>query len=250
LKRKTSKPKIVLVLPAYNAASRLPDFLKKIPRRLFSSIILVDDRSTDNTYELAQEYPFLSVYQTRKNLGYGGNMKQCIMIALKKRARVIVELHPDDEYGTDAIRPAIEKIEGGAGLVLGNRFANRSNPMRSGMFLWKYPFLKLLNGMNNMVLGTRIPDLHQGFRVYGRRFLETARFERNSNDYLFSFEIILQALHHRFKIRSVPVSTHYRGKKRGASLLNCIRYTLQTFQSVLKYLVANMGMYSKQFPKP
>ncbi|MEX1997849.1 MAG: glycosyltransferase family 2 protein [Candidatus Andersenbacteria bacterium] len=224
--------KVVAVLPAYRASKTLVPFLQTLPQNLFSKIILVDDSSPDRTYEIARRQKGIEVYQTPTHLGYGGNIKLCFKKALEAGADVIVEIHPDGEYLPNGIVPALKKVEEGAWLVLGNRFTQETHPLKSGMFWWKYPFIKVINSVHNLLLGTRIPDLHQGFRVYSKKLLTQINFEVNSNGYLFFFEILLQALFKGATIKSVPVGTHYRGAKRGAYLRYSVSYTLASFKLI------------------
>lgn len=240
------KNSIVLILPAYNAEKTLIPFLAKLPKKIFSKIIFVDDCSSDNTYNVAKKQKGIVVYKTPSNLGYGGNLKYCLNLALKNGAEVIVELHPDGEYGTDGILPAIEKIKKGAGMVLGNRFAK--NVKHPGMLFWKKPFIEGLTVIDNLILGTNVGDMHQGFRVYSSKLLENIPYKNDRDGYIFSFEIIAQAVYNGFKIGSVPVSTIYSGKKKGAKPIPAVIYSMQTFGVCIKYLLAKLGITSALFP--
>lgn len=245
-KKPKMNKKVVLILPAYNASYTLKPFLNRLPKNIFAEIILVDDCSTDGTYELAKKQKDISVFQTLQNLGYGGNLKFCLGKALEKGADIIIELHPDGEYAPDGIKPAIQKIEKGAKLILGER----KNLLSSGFPLWKYPFVKLLNFIDNLILGSSIVDLHQGFRVYSRELLEKVNFRAGSNNYIFSFEIIVQTIFQKLKIETVPVTVKYQGKKRGANLRPSIYYTLGTFLVSFFFLLAKLGLKSTLFAKP
>lgn len=225
-------PRIIAILPAYNAAKTLASFCKKMPKGLFKEVILIDDASEDETFKLAKKVKGIKVFRNNKNLGYGGNMKRCLDLALKSGADIIIELHPDGEYGFDGIIPAMKQIRKGAKFVLGNRFSN--NPLNHGMPFWKYPFAKGLSLIANLILGTKIPDLHQGFRVYTKEMLTQINFRKCSNDYLFSFEIITQAVFQKIPIASIPVTVHYTGNKRGASLSSSIAYSLGVLKILLK----------------
>lgn len=229
------KSKIILILPAFNAAKTLRPFLASLPTQLFDEIMLSDDSSPDTTYQLAKKYTGITVYQTPRNLGYGGNLKFLFQKALDAGGEVIIELHPDGEYTSDGIEPALNAVREGAQLVLGNRFSKGSHALRTGMYLWKYPFNRLLNWLTSRVVGQQNPDWHQGFRVYTRSLLLSLPYQGNSNSYLFSLEIILQSLAKNLKISSVPVTTSYTGKKRGASLRNSVMYVLQSLVLLLRY---------------
>jgi glycosyltransferase involved in cell wall biosynthesis len=245
MKRKISK--IIAVLPAYNASKTLVPLLEHLPKNIFAEIVIVDDSSGDNTYELAKKQPGVKVFKTARNLGYGGSIKLCFEKALELGADLIVEIHPDGEYSPDSIPEAIGKIENGADLVLGNRFTKETNPLKSGMFWWKFPLIRSLNFIHNLILGRSIPDLHEGFRVYHANLLKKSPFKNNSNDYSFTFEIIMQAIFHNLKIVSVPVKTHYAGEKRGASLKNCLIYSIETFIILAIYFFAKRGVRTSLF---
>ena len=162
--------KIFAILISYNAEKTLEKFYKNFPKHLFSKIILVDDASHDRTYYLAKKLGIKS-YRNPKNLGYGGNMKRAMSIGLKLGGDVLVDIHPDGEYKPSAIVPALKKIEKGALLVLGNRFHSSNDPLKSGMYVWKYFPIKILNFISRLILGLKINDYHQGFRVYTRELL-------------------------------------------------------------------------------
>lgn len=240
--------KIFAVFISYNASKTLENFYKEFPKNLFDGIILVDDASQDNTYELAKKLGIES-YRNPVNLGYGGNLKIAIKIALEKGADVIIDMHPDGEYKPTAIPSAIREIELGADLVLGNRFDKGKSPLQNGMYWWKIPPIKLLNKIDQLILGIKINDFHQGFRVYTRELLEKVNFEANSNDYLFSFEIIVQAVYNRLKIAQVPVETSYTGEKRGASLKNCLKYSFGTFWTLFLFILAKLSFKTALFKK-
>jgi glycosyltransferase involved in cell wall biosynthesis len=236
------KPKIIAVLPAYQAEHTLIPFLKILPKEVFDHIILSDDSSSDKTLEIAKEQKDIMVFRTPENLGYGGNMKFCLAKALEMEGDILIEIHPDGEYLPDGIRKAISEVEKGAQLVLGNRFT-RGKP--EGMYLWKYIPSRILTWVDNVVLGTAIPDVHQGFRVYTKDFLQQVNFEANNNDYAFTFQILLQALFYNVPLKSVPVTAVYQGEKRGASLTHSFVYTIKTFWIVTQYLLAKRGVKAK-----
>jgi glycosyltransferase involved in cell wall biosynthesis len=229
--------KIIAVFIAYNAAGTLEDFYKLFPTYIVDEIILVDDSSKDNTYDLAKKLG-ISSYQNETNLGYGGNMKRALRIALEKGADIVIDIHPDGEYSPAAIPGALKEIDLGASFVLGNRFYDTKAPLLSGMRIWKFFPIIVLNKIAKWILGVKIDDLHQGFRVYSRTLLENVNFETNSNGYLFSFEIIAQAAYKKMTISQVPIQTNYTGKKRGASFSNSLQYSIGIFKVLFLYLLA------------
>ncbi|MBI2196465.1 glycosyltransferase family 2 protein [Candidatus Daviesbacteria bacterium] len=243
------KRKIVAVFIAYNAAKTLEKFYKNFPKKLVDEIILVDDASKDNTFELAKKIKITS-YKNPLNLGYGGNMKRALNLAIESGAEIIIDIHPDGEYKTSAIPQALKEIKAGSEFVLGNRFTSLDNPLRSGMYFWKWIPIRTLNFIDKIILRVDLDDFHQGFRVYTKKMLKKINYEVNSNNYLFSFELIAQAVYHGIKVSQVPVETSYTGNKRGASLKNSIKYSLGTFKILLFYILARMGFVTELFKKP
>lgn len=242
------KKKIIVIFIAYNAALTIESFYRNFPKQFSDEIILVDDCSKDDTYKISKRLGIQS-YRNPINLGYGGNMKRAFDIALGKKADIIIDIHPDGEYIPTAIPEALKRIHEGNHLVLGNRFSNLTQPIKSGMRIWKFIPLRLLNSIDSLVFGVRLKDFHQGFRVYTSDLLKKLNFHENSNDYLFSFEIIAQAIFIKAKISQVPVETSYTGKKRGASLKNSIKYSLGTFKVLLMFILAKLGFRIKLFRK-
>lgn len=241
--------KIIAVLLAYNASKTLANFYKNFPKNLVDEIILVDDASKDNTFELAKKLGIIS-YRNPVNLGYGGNMKKALSIALERGADILIDIHPDGEYKPSAIPEALKKIQEGNQFVLGNRFTSLLKPIKSGMYIWKLIPLRLLNSLDSLVFGVRLNDFHQGFRIYTNSMLSKINYTENSNDYLFSFELIAQAIYKKIKISQVPVETIYTGRKRGASLKSSIKYSLGTFKILLYFILARLGFKIRLFQKP
>lgn len=220
--------KIIAIFIALNAQESLKAFYRNFPTHLVDQIILVDDDSDDNTFQIAKDLGIVS-YKNKTRLGYGGNMKRALTLALRNGADIIIDLHPDGEYKPNAIPQALKEIKQGKQFILGNRFYKLNRPLKSGMRVWKFFPLVLLNYIHKLILQAPIDDFHQGFRVYTRKMLEQIDYQNNSNDYLFSFEIIVQAIRKKIPMAQVPVQTSYRGKKRGASIKNSIKYFIGTF---------------------
>ncbi|MEK7138471.1 MAG: glycosyltransferase family 2 protein [Patescibacteria group bacterium] len=244
-----TKPKIIAIFIAYKAARELENFYRSFPKELFDEIILVDDNSKDNTFELSSSIGIES-YENPTNLGYGGNLKRALLIALQKEADIIVDIHPDGEYKPSAIVPAIEAIKDGSEFVLGNRFFKGHKPTENGMYTWKLLPLMMLGWISKVVLRLPIDDYHQGFRVYTRKLLEEVNFKANSNDYAFSIELLAQAAFYNIRTSLVPVEVSYTGDKRGASLKNSIIYSLRTLKVLFLYTVAKCGFTHPLFHKP
>ncbi|MBI5494417.1 MAG: glycosyltransferase family 2 protein [Deltaproteobacteria bacterium] len=240
------EPHVGAIFIAYNAATTLEQFWKDFPRDRVRTAILVDDASRDGTFELAQRLGIQS-YRNAVNLGYGGNMKRALSIARELGMDIIIDLHPDGEYDPAAVPLALERMKAGADFVLGNRFRTTTAPLQSGMYVWKLLPIVVLNAVARFVLAVPLQDLHQGFRVYSRRLVTELDYEQCSNGYLFSFELIAQAVLAGKRIDQVPVQTRYTGKKRGASLKDSMVYSLGVFRVLALFLLARAGLRTRLF---
>jgi glycosyltransferase involved in cell wall biosynthesis len=205
----TPRPKTVVVMPALNAAKTLAETVSQIPPGVADEMILVDDRSTDETVALARELGVHVVWHPH-NVGYGGNQKTCYLEALQRGAEIVVMLHPDGQYEPSLIPKLIAPIANGqADLVLGTRMAEPGAAKRAGMPLYKRVANRALTTLENTIMGTELTDLHTGYRAYGRDLLLTIPFLRNSIDFVFDSEVLMQASHFGFRIAEVPARTRY-----------------------------------------
>jgi glycosyltransferase involved in cell wall biosynthesis len=201
--------KIVVVMPALNAARTLESTVSLIPRDVVDEIIVVDDASTDGTIQIAHDLGVRLIWHPH-NVGYGGNQKTCYLEALRRGADVVVMLHPDGQYEPTLIPKLIEPIlEDRADLVLGSRLAEPGMALDGGMPRYKYAANRFLTTIENHVLSTRLSELHTGYRAFSRRVLLTVPFLRNSLDFSFDSEILMQAAHFGFRIAEVPARSRY-----------------------------------------
>jgi glycosyltransferase involved in cell wall biosynthesis len=201
--------KIVVVMPALNAARTLRSTVSLIPREFVDEIIVVDDASSDSTVEIAHELGVRLIWHPH-NVGYGGNQKTCYLEALQRGADVVVMLHPDGQYEPTLIPKLVEPIlEDQADLVLGSRLAEPGMALAGGMPRYKYVANRFLTTIENRVLSTELSELHTGYRAFSRRVLLTVPFLRNSLDFSFDSEILMQAVHFGFRIAEVPAPSRY-----------------------------------------
>ncbi len=204
-----TRGKTIVVMPALNAAKTLELTVSSIPRDVVEQVLLVDDRSTDETLEIARSLDVGVIWHPH-NVGYGGNQKTCYLEALQREADIIVMLHPDGQYEPALIPKLIEPIQAGnADLVLGSRMLVPGAAREAGMPLYKRVANRFLTTVENRVLGTRLTDLHTGYRAYSRELLLTVPFLRNSLDFSFDSELLMQASQFGFRIREVPARTRY-----------------------------------------
>jgi glycosyltransferase involved in cell wall biosynthesis len=229
-------PKIIVVMPAYNAAKTLRITHDAIPRQAVDQIILVDDASVDETLQIARELR-LTTFVHIRNFGYGANQKTCYTEALKEGADIVVMLHPDYQYDPKLLPELIAPIKGGeADIVLGSRFLGES-ALKQGMPWWKYLGNKLLTALENWTLGLKLSEYHTGYRAYSRRALEEIPFLLNSDKFVFDQEMLVQAAHLQLRITEVSVPTKYFPEASSASLVDSIIYGLSILFLLIRFVV-------------
>lgn len=234
--------KVVAVLPAYNAERTLAATVADFPPGCVDEIVLVDDGSTDRTAEIARRMG-LTVIVHEKNTGYGGNQKTCYRYALERGADVVVMIHPDYQYDARVIPHAVGFVELGiCDVVLGNRVRSRPEALACGMPWWKYVSNRGLTLVENTALGQNLGEWHSGFRVYRRKVLETVPFERNSDDFVFDTQFLVQAVHFGFRLGDVPVPVRYFAEASQINFKRSTRYGLATLATVGAYWLHRLGL--------
>jgi glycosyltransferase involved in cell wall biosynthesis len=227
--------KIIAVMPAYNAERTLAATLADFPPGSVDEVILVDDNSTDRTVEVAREMG-LTVVVHPENRGYGGNQKTCYRHALEHGADIVVMIHPDYQYDSRVIPHAIGFIELGiCDVVLGNRIRSRQEARSGGMPAYKYIANRFLTSVENFTLGQNLGDFHSGFRVYRREVLETIPFERNSDDFVFDTQFLVQAVRFGFRLGDIPVPVRYFDEASSINFRRSVKYGLGTLGAVARY---------------
>jgi glycosyltransferase involved in cell wall biosynthesis len=234
--------KVVAVMPAYNAERTLAATLADMPPGSLDEIILVDDGSQDRTVEVAREMG-LTVLAHPENRGYGGNQKSCYREALARGADVVVMIHPDYQYDSRVIPHAVGFIELGiCDVVLGSRIRSREEALRGGMPVWKYVSNRCLTAFENFALGQNLGDFHSGFRVYRREVLEKIPFERNSDDFVFDTQFLVQAVRLGFRLGDIPVPVRYFDEASSINFRRSVTYGLRTLTTVGSYWLDRLGI--------
>jgi glycosyltransferase involved in cell wall biosynthesis len=243
--------KVVVVMPAMNAALTLAQTVSNIPRDVVDEIILVDDHSTDDTVKLARSLPIHVVWHPH-NAGYGANQKTCYLEALQRGADVVVMLHPDGQYEPALIPRMIEPIlSGGADLVLGSRLAEPGMALRNGMPRWKYLANRGLTITENRIMGTHLTEAHTGYRAYSRKLLLTVPFLRNSIDFAFDSELIMQAAHFGLRIEEVPAAGRYFKDMSSVGFRTGVVYGTKTLWAGVRLMMHRSGIISsRKFKNP
>ena len=235
--RRREDVRIAIVMPAMNAARTLERTVAAIPAGWADDVILVDDKSTDETVDIARGLPIRVIWHPH-NVGYGGNQKTCYLEALQSGADVIVMLHPDGQYEPTLIPELVEPIiRGEADLVLGSRLAIPGAARAGGMPLYKYLSNRLLTRIENFAMRTALTDLHTGYRAYSREFLLGIPFLRNSLDFSFDSEVLLQAAAFGFRIIEVPTKSIYTDEASSISFWPASVYGLKTVSLVVRLLL-------------
>ena len=227
--------RVIIVMPAYNAARTLERTYADIPHNVVDRIILVDDVSRDDTVAIARQLG-LDVIIHRQNLGYGGNQKTCYDAALAAGADAVVMLHPDYQYDATRIPALVEPIlEGTRDLMLGSRFLG--DPLAGGMPRWKYVSNRFLTGVENLAFGLHLSEYHTGFRAYSRHLLESIPYRLNSDDFVFDQELVAQAVACGMRIGEIAVPTRYFEEASSVGFRRSVIYGLATMRVVLRYLL-------------
>lgn len=239
----SKEPKVIVVMPAYNAAQTLVDTYQQIPSGYVDRVILVDDGSIDDTALVATDLD-LDLIVHPHNAGYGANQKTCYMEALRHGADIVIMLHPDGQYDPQIIPDMIMAIREGKGdFVMGSRFMPPKAALAGGMPRYKYVSNRFLTAVENLVMGTSLSECHTGYRAYSRRLLEAVPFLRNSNNFVFDTEMIFQAHHFGFEFAEVPVSTKYFNEASSISFTASTIYGLSTLWVAGRYLLHRLKLW-------
>lgn len=231
------RKKVVVVMPAYNAAKTIKKTYQSIPKGLVSKILLVDDASSDKTVKIAKELG-LETFIHPTNLGYGGNQKTCYREALKLKPDIIVMIHPDYQYDPSLLEDLLRPIFAGRfDIMLGSRIRSRREALEGGMPWWKYLANRFLTLTENMVLGLTLSEYHTGFRAYSKKVLEKIPFGRFSNDFVFDQQILISSISYDFKIGEIPVPVRYFKEASSINFWRSLRYGFMTLATLLLFVL-------------
>ena len=234
--------RIVVVLPAYNAARTLAKTISEIDRTVVDDIILTDDASSDETVALAERLG-IAIHRHDKNRGYGGNQKTCYTAALASGADIIIMLHPDYQYSPKLV-PAMAAmiVSGHYDAVIASRILG-SGALEGGMPIWKYIANRILTFIENILLGQKFSEYHSGFRGWSRKLLETLPLERCSDDFVFDNQMIAQALYHGFHFSEISCPTRYFKEASSINLRRSIVYGFGVLATALYYRLTVSGLW-------
>jgi glycosyltransferase involved in cell wall biosynthesis len=235
--------KVVVVLPAYNAALTLEKTIREIPTDIVDEIVLVDDNSTDNTVEVARGLNIRHIVSHEKNKGYGGNQKSCYDRALELNADIIIMLHPDYQYTPLLLMPMISVIGNDLyPVVFGSRILGKG-ALKGGMPLYKYISNRVLTFIQNMLLNQKLSEYHTGYRAYSRNVLQTVPYQKNSDDFIFDNEMIAQIFYSGFEIAEITCPTKYFEEASSINLQRSITYGLGVLKVSFLYFFTRIGIF-------
>ena len=227
--------RIVVVMPAYNAASTLERTVREIPRDLVDEIVLVDDKSKDETVQVAKALGLEHVLQHDVNKGYGANQKTCYDYALTLGADIVVMLHPDYQYTPLLIESMTYMIANGLyPVVLASRILG-GDCLKGGMPYYKYFANRCLTFFQNLLLGEKLSEYHTGYRAYTREVLETIPYHTNSDDFIFDNQFLAQCFGYGFRIGEVSCPTKYFKEASSINFSRSVKYGLGVLGVSLGY---------------
>src|SRR5436189_3258659 len=242
--------KIVVVMPAYNAARTLQRTYDEVMAHgIVDFVIVVDDASHDDTVAIARTLERVQVEVHPENRGYGANQKTCYRLALAAGADIIIMIHPDYQY-TPALIPAMAALVA-SGLypcVLASRILG-GGALRGGMPLWKYISNRFLTLVENILIGAKLSEYHTGYRAFSRELLRKLPLEANSDDFVFDNQMLAQIVWQGYTIAEVSCPTKYFAEASSINFRRSVKYGFGCLATGLRFRLAKMGLLkSKLFP--
>ncbi|TAN40600.1 MAG: glycosyltransferase family 2 protein [Nitrospirae bacterium] len=237
--------KIVVVMPAYNAAMTLRQTYNELPHDYVDEVVLVDDASADHTSGVARELGITTIVHP-ENRGYGANQKTCYREAMRLGADIIVMVHPDYQYSPKLVTAMASMISSGHyDIVLASRILG-GQAVKGGMPRYKYVANRVLTMIDNLVLGVKLSEYHTGYRAFSRTVLETLPLDRNSDDFVFDNEMLVQAVFFGFRIGEISCPTKYFPEASSINFSRSVIYGMGVLATLMKYILHRTGL--KQSP--
>lgn len=239
--------KLVVVLPAYNAAKTIEKTYKEIPFDIVDDVILVDDRSSDNTVEVAGRLNIKHIVRHEKNKGYGGNQKSCYNKAREIGAEIVIMLHPDYQYTPKLIHSMSYLIaEGLYPVVFGSRILGKG-ALKGGMPWYKYVANRMLTLFQNTLIDQKLSEYHTGYRAFSREVLDAIPYELNSDDFIFDNQMVAQIFFAGFEVAEITCPTKYFDEASSINLSRSAVYGLGVLKVSLQYRLAKWGLYKPAY---
>ncbi len=239
--------KLVVVLPAYNAAKTIEKTFREIPFDIVDDVILVDDRSSDNTVEVGNRLNIKHIVQHEKNKGYGGNQKSCYNKAKEIGADIVIMLHPDYQYTPRLIHSMSYIIAQGLyPVVFGSRILGKG-ALKGGMPWYKYVANRILTLFQNTLINQKLSEYHTGYRAFSKEVLHTIPYELNSDDFIFDNQMVAQIFYAGFEIGEITCPTKYFDEASSINLSRSAIYGLGVLKVSLQYRLAKWGLYKPAY---
>ncbi len=236
--------KVIVVLPAYNAASTLEKTYREIPFEIVDEVVLCDDASKDNTLQKARQLGIRHTIQHEKNKGYGGNQKTLYNKALELEGDIVIMLHPDYQYTPRLIVPMVHLIaEGLYDTVLGSRILG-NGALKGGMPLYKYIANRLLTFVQNLLNGHKLSEYHTGYRAFSRKVLEQIPYNDNSDDFIFDNEMLSQIIYAGFNIAEITCPTKYFEEASSINFRRSVTYGLGVLKISFMHFLQRSGAWN------
>jgi glycosyltransferase involved in cell wall biosynthesis len=234
--------KLVIVLPAYNAAKTLEQTYREIPFDIVDAVVLVDDASKDETVQRGKELGITHIIRHEKNRGYGGNQKTCYDTALSLGADIVIMLHPDYQYTPKLITAMASIIANDVyPVVLGSRILG-NGALNGGMPLYKYISNRFLTLFQNVLMGQKLSEYHTGYRAFNREVLQAIDYHANSDDFIFDNEMLAQIFFAGFAIAEVTCPTKYFDEASSINFRRSTIYGLGVLRVSLCYFLEKLGV--------
>ncbi|MAZ07146.1 MAG: hypothetical protein CMM99_01585 [Rickettsiales bacterium] len=235
--------KIFAVIISYNNEKTIKKLYDSINKEFFYKIILIDDCSTDNTFSIAKTLG-CECFQNEKNLGMGGNLKKSMQIAFEMGADYVLEVHGDNQYNPNEIIKAKDLIHKDYDLIIGSRFVNKNPFKKDGMPFLRYLANKIFSKITSFLLDINLSEFHTGFKLFSKNFHSKVPYELNSNSYLFSFQIILQAKLFNLKTDEVSISSVYNDEVTSCNYFEGFIYLLRNFEIIILFFLAKFKIFN------
>ena len=238
--------KLVIVLPAYNAAQTLQRTYAEIPFDIVDEVVLVDDASKDNTSEAARALGITHVIRHEQNKGYGGNQKTCYDKALSLGADIVVMLHPDYQYTPKLIHSMAYIIANEVyPVVLGSRILGKG-ALKGGMPVYKYIFNRFLTFSQNVLVGQKLSEYHTGYRAFSKEVLTGINYKVNSDDFVFDNQMLSQIIYAGFEIAEVTCPTKYFEEASSINFSRSVKYGLGCLSVSMKHRLCKWGIMKSE----
>ncbi len=233
---------VTVVLPAYNAERTLEDTYNEIPFDIVDHVILVDDKSSDKTVELAHKLGIKNIIEHKENKGYGGNQKSCYNKALELNSDIVVMLHPDYQYTPKLIHSMAYVIANDLyHVVLGSRILGKG-ALKGGMPFYKYLANRVLTLFQNLLMNQKLSEYHTGFRAFSKEVLKKINFNANSDDFVFDNQMLAQIFYAGYEIAEITCPTKYFEEASSINLKRSTKYGLGVMKVSLSYFLQKIGL--------